>query len=47
KIHINYYLRKKVYFRINGEGKIEIISKNIYSILDREIAKSKVMEAAR
>ncbi|HEB36827.1 MAG TPA: adenylate kinase [Candidatus Aminicenantes bacterium] len=44
---IDYYSRKKVYFRINGEGKIEIISKNIYSILDREIAKSKVMEAAR
>jgi adenylate kinase len=44
---IDYYSRKKVYFRINGEGKIETISKNIYSILDREIAKSKVMEAAR
>jgi adenylate kinase len=44
---IDYYSRKKVYFRINGEGKIETISKNIYSILDREIAKSRVMEAAR
>jgi len=44
---INYYSRKKVYFRIDGEGKIETISKNIYSILDREIAKSRVMEAAR
>lgn len=44
---IDYYSRKKVYFRIDGEGKIETISKNIYSILDREIAKSRVMEAAR
>jgi hypothetical protein len=33
--------------RIDGEGKIETISKNIYSILDREIAKSREMEAAR
>lgn len=44
---IDYYSRKKIYFRIDGEGKIETISKNIYSILDREIAKSRVMEAAR
>ena len=44
---IDYYSRKKVYFRIDGEGKIESISKNIYSILDREIAKSREMEAAR
>ena len=44
---IDYYSRKKVYFRIDGEGKIETISKNIYSILDREIAKSRVMEEAR
>lgn len=44
---IDYYSRKKVYFRIDGEGKIETISDNIYSILDREIAKSRVMEAAR
>lgn len=44
---IDYYSRKKVYFRIDGEGKIETISKSIYSILDREIAKSRVMEAAR
>ncbi len=44
---IDYYSRKKVYFRVNGEEKIETVSKNIYSILDREIAKSKMMEAAR
>ena len=44
---IDYYSRKKVYFRIDGEGKIETISKNIYSNLDREIAKSRVMEAAK
>ncbi len=47
KALIDYYSRKKVYFRIDGEGKIETISRNIYSILDREIAKSRVMEAAR
>ncbi|NIO49141.1 MAG: adenylate kinase [Candidatus Aminicenantes bacterium] len=44
---IDYYSRKKVYFRIDGEGEIEAISKNIYSILDREIARSREMEAAR
>jgi adenylate kinase len=44
---IDYYSRRKVYFRIDGEGKIETISKNIYSILDKEIAKSREMEAAR
>jgi adenylate kinase len=44
---IDYYSRKKVYFRVDGEGKIESISKNIYSILDREIARSREMEAAR
>jgi adenylate kinase len=44
---IDYYSRKKVYFRIDGEGKIETISTNIYSILDREIAKSREMEVAR
>jgi len=44
---IDYYSRKKVYFRIDGEGKIEAISKNIYSILDKEIARSREMEAAR
>ncbi len=44
---IDYYLRKKVYYRIEGEGKIEAIFKNIYSILDREIPKSREAEAAR
>ena len=44
---IDYYSRKKVYFRIDGEGKIETISTNIYSIMDREIAKSREMEVAR
>jgi len=44
---IDYYSRKNVYFRIDGEGKIETISKNIYSILDREIARSREIEAAR
>ncbi len=44
---IDYYSRKNVYFKIDGEEKIETISKNIYSILDREIAKSRVMETAR
>jgi adenylate kinase len=44
---IDYYSKKNVYFRIEGEGKPEAISRNIYSVLDREIAKSKEMEAAR
>jgi adenylate kinase len=44
---IDYYSRKNVYFRVDGEGKVETISKNIYSILDREIARSREMEAAR
>ena len=47
EVLIDYYSRKKVYFRIDGEGKIETISTNIYSILDREIAKSREMEVAR
>ncbi len=44
---IDYYSRKKVYFRVDGEGTVETISKNINSILDREIARSREMEAAR
>jgi adenylate kinase len=44
---IDYYSKKNVYFRIDGEGKSEAISKNIYSVLDREIAKSGEIGAAR
>ncbi len=44
---IDYYLGKKVYYRIDGEGKIENIFKNIYSILERKIVKSREVEAAR
>jgi adenylate kinase len=47
KALIDYYSRKNVYFRVDGEEKIEAISKNIYSILGREIARSREMEAAR
>jgi len=40
---VDYYKKKGVYYRIEGEEKIEIIFHNIYSILDRELTKS--MEA--
>ena len=44
---VDYYSRKKVYYRIDGEGKIETVFKNICSILDREIAKSREVGTAR
>jgi adenylate kinase len=44
---IDYYMKKNVYFKIDGEGKPEAISKNIYSVLDREIARSREIGVAR
>ena len=41
---IDYYKKKKVYFRVNGEGKIDTVFSNICSILDREITKSGEVE---
>ncbi len=47
KALIDYYRRKGVYQRIDGEGKIEAVFSRICSILDREIPKSREVEAAR
>ncbi len=40
KILINYYSRKKAYFKIEGDGTIETVFNNISSLLDRELARS-------
>jgi adenylate kinase len=40
EILIDYYSRKKVYFKIEGEGTIETVFDNISSLLDRELAGS-------
>jgi adenylate kinase len=44
---IDYYRRKGVYQRIDGEGKVETVFGQVSSILDREIRKSREVEAAR
>jgi adenylate kinase len=44
---IDYYRRKGVYQRIDGEGKVETVFGQVCSILDREILKSREVEAAR
>ena len=44
---IGYYKEKKVYHRIDGEGKIEAIFDEISSILDREISLQEEVDAAR
>ncbi|MGD8534421.1 MAG: adenylate kinase [Candidatus Aminicenantes bacterium] len=40
EILIDYYSKKKVYFKIEGEGTVETVFDNISSLLDRELAKS-------
>jgi len=44
---IGYYKEKKIYHRIDGEGKIETIFDEISSILDREIILQGEVDAAR
>jgi adenylate kinase len=46
KALVNYYRKKKVYHRIDGGGKIEAVFHKICSVLDREIARSREVEAA-
>jgi len=40
EILIDYYSRKKVYFKIEGDGSVETVFDNISSLLDRELARS-------
>lgn len=44
---IDYYRRRNVYHKIDGEGKVEHVFERINTILDREMAKPKGAEAAR
>lgn len=44
---IGYYKKKKVYYKIGGEGKIETIFDEISSVLNRELILSREVEAAR
>ncbi len=44
---IDYYKKKKVYHRVNGEGRIETIFDTICSLLDREMARLREVEATR
>lgn len=44
---IDYYRRRNVYHKIDGEGKVEDVFDRISAILDREMAKLKGAEAAR
>jgi len=44
---IDHYRRKGVYHRVDGEGKVETVFDRVCSILDREIRKSREVEAAR
>ncbi len=40
EILIDYYSRKKVYFKIEGDESVETVFDNISSLLDRELARS-------
>ena len=40
EILIDYYSKRKIYFKIEGEGTIENVFDNISSLLDRELARS-------
>jgi adenylate kinase len=44
KALIDYYSRKKVYFRVDGQGQIETVFDRICSVLDGELAKSREVE---
>lgn len=41
---IGYYSRKKAYFRVAGEGRVETVFDRICSVLDGELAKSREVE---
>lgn len=44
---IEYYSRKKVYFRIDGEETVESVFQHISSLLDKELARSQEAEATK
>jgi adenylate kinase len=47
EILIDYYSRKKVYFKIEGGGTIETVFDKISSLLDRELARSQEVEITK
>jgi len=47
EILIDYYSRKKVYFKIDGDGIIETVFEKISSLLDRELARSQEVEITK
>ncbi|MBL7082102.1 MAG: adenylate kinase [Candidatus Aminicenantes bacterium] len=44
---IDYYKRKRIYYRVDGEGTIETVFRNICSILDEKIANSREVKFAQ
>ncbi len=44
---IEYYSRKKVYFRIDGDETVESVFQNISSLLDKELARSHEAEVTK
>jgi adenylate kinase len=44
---IEYYSRKKVYFRIDGEDTVESVFQQISSLLDKELARSQEAEVTK
>jgi len=47
EILIDYYSRRKVYFKIEGDGTIETVFDKISSLLDRELARSQEVETTK
>ena len=47
EILIDYYSKRKIYFKIEGEGTIENVFDNISSLLDREMARSQEVEITK
>lgn len=47
EILIDYYSRKKIYFKIEGDGTIETVFDKISSLLDRELARSQELEITK
>ncbi len=47
EVLIEYYSRKKVYFRIDGEETVESVFQHISSLLDKELARSQEAEVTK
>lgn len=47
EILIDYYRKKNVYFKIDGEGTIETVFNEVSALLDRELGRHQEMESAK